>query len=351
MRFALPIFLYLLPIALILTSAGFWLAARRRSKLLTAFAGAPKKSWANPGFSKTRQRWHIALTLIAIAALLVALARPMLFKLDKETELQGLPMLIALDMSRSMLATDVKPSRFAAATNAIDQFLSETRADRIGMITFAGVAYLNTPMTWDTLALRNVLRYIAPEDIIDPGSSLTAAIERADRYFQSNNIPQRVLILVTDGEDLGGTPVIVARRVNREHGVKICAIGVGTASGARVPATRSGMGTTTNAFGQQVTTRLNEGNLARIANAAGGRFYRMGDNGEGFRQLREEFLAPLSESAAKADLKNYREAYLLPLGIAMACLLARALIGAERFRVQRALPAIWSKPTNDANPA
>lgn len=349
MRFALPIFLYLLPVALLLTSLGFWLSHRRRTRFLTEFAGDPKRPWADPGFSGTRQKMHILLTVIAVAGMMASLARPMFFRMDKETELQGIPMLLALDMSRSMLATDVKPSRFAAATNAIDRFLSETKADRIGILTFAGVAYLNTPMTWDTLALRNVLRYVTPEDIIDPGSSLTAAIERADRYFQSNNVPQRVLILVTDGEDLGGTPVVVARRVNRERGMKICAIGVGTSSGAKVPATRSGAGTTTNAFGQTITTRLNEGNLSRIANAAGGRYFRMGDQGEGFRQLRDEFLAPLSESAAKADLKNYREAYPIPLGIALAALLFRTLLGAERFKVVRPLPAIWS-PTAKKEP-
>lgn len=349
MRFALPLFLYLLPLAVLATAGGLWWARRRRAALVAKFAESKAASWAKSGASRQRESLADLLTCIAIAALCLTLARPLIFQLDKETELQGIPILIALDMSRSMLATDVKPSRFAAATNAIDQFLSETKADRIGILTFAGVAYLNTPMTWDTLALRNVLKYIAPEDIIDPGSSLTAAIERADRYFQSNNVPQRVLILVTDGEDLGGTPVVAARRVNREHGVKICTIGVGTSTGAKVPATRSGAGTTTNAFGQTITTRLNEGNLSRIANAAGGRYYRMGEKGEGLRQLRQEFLAPLSESAARADLKNYREAYSFPLAIAMACLLAKVWIGAERFRVRQPLPAIW-QPTQKREP-
>lgn len=346
MRFAYPIFLYLIPVVLVVAAYGLRMARRRQARLIGEFAGQPAAPWADPGYCARRRSLDGLLILAALAALLLALARPMLFRRDNETELQGVPLLIALDMSRSMLATDVKPSRFAAATNAIDRFLAETRADRIGIITFAGVAYLNTPMTWDTLALRNVLRYISPEEIIDPGSSLTAAIERADRYFQSNNLPQRILVLVSDGEDLGGTPVSVARRVNREHNVRICTIGVGTATGGKVPATRSGYGTTTNAFGQTVTTRLNEGNLARIANAAGGRYYKAGDNGEGFRRLREEFLAPMAEAAARADLKNYREAYQFPLAVALACLVARALLGAERFRVRKPLPAIWPKPAS-----
>lgn len=344
MRFALPEFLYALPVVWLVLGVLFQQARRRRRTLLARFAGPERSTWSDVGFSTRRRGWDAALWFLAATALCVALARPMYFELDDRSELQGAPYVIALDASRSMLAGDVKPTRYSAVTNALDRFFAETRGDRIGLITFSGVGYLNAPLTFDTTALRTILSYINPNALTDPGSSIGSALDRAARFFTSNALPRRTLVLISDGEDLDGQSLSLAHKLHREHNITVHTIGVGTATGARIPAFRGG-GAVTNSSGHQVVTKLDENNLRRIANAAGGRYYRLGLDGEGLRQLREEVLRPLAEKEARDDLKNYREAYWWPLIVALLAVLVRLLVGAERFARRRVLPNILGANT------
>jgi hypothetical protein len=138
--------------------------------------------------------------------------------------------------------------------------------------------------------------------------------------------------------------VELARRLKRQLGLTVCTIGVGTTTGGTVPMHAYGGGTAKNSFGQQVISRLNESNLQRLAAASGGRYFRLGERGEGLAQLRKEVLQPLAEAAAKSDLKNYRELYQLPLALAVLCLLARVWLGSDRRTANRKLPAIRLKP-------
>ncbi len=318
---------------------------RRRTRLRAQFTGGRSADWARPAVSAPAKRADRALALTAFALLLLTLARPLYFERDEQSELQGVPYLIALDSSRSMLAMDVKPSRWNAATNALDLFLGRTKADRIGLLTFSQVAFLNAPLTFDTLALRTTVHYLDPEQFIDlTGSALSSALERAGRYFTSNQVPQRLLIIVSDGEDFSGAPVELARRLKRQLGLTVCTIGVGTTAGSRVPMHAYGGGTAKNSFGQQVISRLNESNLQRLAAATGGRYFRLGEDADGLERLRREVLNPMAEAAAKSDLKNYRELFQLPLGLAVACLLAKVWLGSDRRRAARPITAIRAKP-------
>jgi Ca-activated chloride channel family protein len=336
MRFIHPMLLWLLPVLVIALAGVLAYGDRRRRKNLTTFAGSGSRSWATLGISRGDIRLERGLVLATFVLLILALARPMVFLQRNQGELQGVPYLIALDASRSMLAGDTRPNRWAAATNALDRFLGQARADRVGLITFSGVAYLNAPLSFDMNAVRTTLRYIHPGSMTDPGSSLATAIERAGRYFASNQIHPKILILVTDGEDLEGNPSLMASRWARD-GLQISCIGVGTTLGAKVPAGGlSGPGQAArNTFGQEVVSRLNEGNLQRIASATGGRYYRLGENGEGFNQLRTEFLLPLAEQAARQDLQNYKEWYSLPVCLAILCLLGRVYLVARPRLSQR----------------
>ncbi len=324
MKFAHPWLLELTPVLL----ASLWLALRwgerRRRRLLNQFTGDPDRYWSAPGYSHGRRQLGTALTLGAIGFLLVALARPLLYSREKLSELQGIPYMIALDASRSMLAKDVRPTRYTAASNALDRLLSLVEADRVGLITFAGEAYLNAPLTFDTEALRTVLRFIEPEDIFEGGSALAKSIERTAAYFASNGVPHRVLIIISDGEELEGNAIESARRCHRQYSMTTCTIGVGTSTGGKVPANRRGgaWGNAKNRFGQEVTTRLDEANLKRIANAGGGRYYPLGPKGEGLEQLGREVLRPLAEAAAKDNPQNYLEAFQIPLGLSLLCVLA-----------------------------
>ena len=345
MKFLFPTLALLSPVLGLL----FWLAlkglGRLKVKSLRTFAGDPKRAWAQTGASASRKRWAAFFNVIAFMAMLLALAGPMYFQKTEKSELQGVPYLIALDASRSMLAADVRPNRWSAATNALDHFLDRTRGDRVGLITFSGVAYLNAPLTFDMLALRTMLRYLDPNAIEDPGSSLASALERSGRYFESNHISPRLVIVVSDGEDLAGNPLEMARRLKRQSNLQICTIGVGSGAGARVPLNRYGMGAK-NSFGQDVLSRLNENNLERLAAITGGRYYRLGDDGSGLEQLRREVLNPMAESAAREDLNNYRPLFQLPLTLALLFWLANFLLASDRSLTRRPLTSIFPRPAS-----
>ena len=343
MRFAHPLLVYLAPVLAGLLWLALALARRRRAKLVAAFAGGPERAWAKPNFSPSRQRLGLGLSALTLLFLVLTIARPLIFRKDQASELQGVPYLVALDASRSMLATDVRPSRWSVATNALDRFLDNTKADRIGLISFSGVAYLNAPLTFDTTALRTTLRYLDPNVLEDPGSSLASSLERASRYFATNKVSPRLVIVISDGEDLVGNPIEVARRLFRQQKLKVCTVGVGTASGARVPVNRYYGGVAKNSFGQEVTSRLNESNLQRLAATTGGRYYRLDEKGDALEKLRAEVLAPMAEAAAREDLKNYGELYQVPLAAAFACLLGVLAVGAERFARPRKLTAIVAR--------
>jgi Ca-activated chloride channel family protein len=338
MKFAHREFLYALPVVWALVVWAIRRGALRRRKLLERFVGKVD-GWLEIGGSDTRRRWDHILFVVTVSALLVTLARPMYFSKDDRSELQGAPYLIALDASRSMLAADAEPNRYAASSIALDRFFANTQSDHIGLITFAGVAYMNAPLTFDMTALRTILAYIDPTALADPGSSLASALDRAGRFFRSNSIPQRTVILISDGEDLEGKAVALARKLYREEKMVVHTIGVGTPGGAPIPAFRADT-FATNSVGRQVITKLDEANLRRVANAAGGTYRRLGRNGEGLASLRDEVLNPLAEKLARNDLRNYHEAYYAPLAAAVAALLARLALAADRAVRRKPLPSI-----------
>ncbi len=359
MKFVAPHFLYALPAVWLAVGLALWVARRRRSALFARFVGGNSRSWAGTGSSSIRQKWDVALLFLSISALLTALARPIYFSFDPRSESQGAAYLIALDVSRSMMATDVKPSRYSAATNVLTHYFEEARSDRIGLLTFAGIGYLNAPLTFDSRALQTILSYVNPGSLMDPGSSMASAMDRAARYFTSNAVPQRTLIFLSDGEELdGGKALELARRLKRDHRITIHTIGVGTAAGAVLRAFPSppglvqaavppsnisnqpASGAAQPASAPEITTKMDENNLRRIAIAGGGHFYRLGENGEGLRQLREEVLRPLAEKVAREDLQNYLEGYFVPLIVAALALISRLILGADRFARRRALPSI-----------
>ncbi|MFM7803355.1 MAG: VWA domain-containing protein, partial [Verrucomicrobiota bacterium] len=139
MRFAHPELLLLIPLLAGLMVAAWVLGARRDRRRIAGFSGAADRPWADPGVVPWRRRADRALALAAAVLLPLTLARPLAFRMDEQSELRGVPYMIALDLSRSMLATDVRPNRWFAATNALSRFLGESRADRVGLVTFSGV--------------------------------------------------------------------------------------------------------------------------------------------------------------------------------------------------------------------
>ncbi len=335
MRFTYPWLMLATPILTGLLGLLLWWAERRRIRLRTQFTGSGPRPWADPGFVRGRKLWEAGLTLAAFALLLVTLSGPRLYRPAEKSEMQGLPYLIALDASRSMQVTDIRPNRWTVMTNAVDTFLQKQAGDRIGLISFAGRAYLNAPLTFDTLALRTTLRYLSPEAFMDEqGSDFADVVDRAGRYFESNNISTRVLIIISDGEQFEGELMPRVYQWARK-GLKVVTVGVGTTTGGRVPLPLSiGGGEARNSSGQIVISRLSEINLKRIANASKGQYYRMEAGNGVLSRIRTEFLQPMAEQVARENMQNYSPWYPLPLTLALLALLGRLLLAADRNRGQ-----------------
>ena len=324
-HFAEPRWLWLAVAAPVLVVLLHRYAAWARRRQMAGFAAPEVLQDLLRSHSPSRRAGKNALLVLAVAGMGLALARPQWGETSEVTSALGEDILFLMDCSRSMLATDVKPSRYGAASNALDRWMQESRVDRIGITTFAGEAYLNAPITFDIEALRTVLRFIEPDEIYEGGSSLAHAIERVGQYFVSNNVPQRAMIIISDGEEVEGNALEEARKWHREANMTVSTVGVGTSVGAKVPVNRKtgAWGNAKNTFGQEVVSRIDEGNLKRIALAGGGKYFNLGPNGEGLDELRREVLRPLAEAAAKDNLNNYRDLCQIPLVLSLLAILLR----------------------------
>ncbi|MGF1449877.1 MAG: VWA domain-containing protein [Opitutales bacterium] len=300
----------------------------------------------------------LGLSLLALAA-----ARPAtpLFERDEDGERYGLDFFIALDASKSMLAVDVEgafvrsanpgvprplgadpppPSarlrqatRFDSAQQGIQQLLEVSRGDRIGLIAFSQKGYLRAPLTYDYTALDLVLRSIRPENTLPGGSSMVAGMDRALQVFENLEVPRKVLVVISDGEELEGDAVAKARELSRS-GIRVFTVGVGSDQGGQIPiydARQNPLGFLTDPDGDTVRTRLDAVTLRQMAQAGGGEYVAMGTDGEGLLRLYQERLLPLGERVRDISPRNYTEHFQWPLAVGFCILLLEFLLRERRL--------------------
>ncbi len=279
MTFAQPIWLYLLAVLLPLGVALVWWTESRSQRLLSKFAAGKLIGRLSDSFSPGRHRSKLILSGLALIALIIALARPQYGSEQIEHELQGTDILFALDTSRSMLAEDYTPNRLERSKLAIIDLLEGLSGDRVGLIAFAGDAYLQVPLTNDYDSFLRTLNSLDTNVIPRGGTDISAAIDEALAYY-ANDEHQRVLVLVSDGEDLSAEGVVKAREAGI-RGVTIFTVGVGSAEGELIPirGPDGRMDYVRGPDGSPVRTRLDESTLTAIAEATGGRYIHLGAAG------------------------------------------------------------------------
>ena len=229
MKFADPIYLILgALVTLALVMLRIWLT-KRNQRELTRFAAARLLPKLTQGISPTRRRLKASLFIIGIAFFFIALARPQWGTTQQEVRMQGIDILIALDTSRSMLASDVSPNRLERAKLAIHDFTESLDAARIGLLPFAGDAFLLCPLTLDRTAFESSLNDLDTRIIPEGGTDIARAITEAEKVFKKG-ANQKILILITDGEDLEGGALKAARDAAKK-GITIHTVGVGTPAG------------------------------------------------------------------------------------------------------------------------
>ena len=332
--------LLLIPTALVLF---FWWAMRSRQKLLVQFIQARLLSTLTIGISPTRQKIRFGCLVLAVALLLIALARPQHGFDLQEVEQRGLDIVVAVDTSKSMLATDIAPNRLARAKLAALELMQKAGTDRMGLVAFAGDAFLECPLTIDNTAFQQSVQALDVNSIPQGGTAMATAIKAALTAFKEGN-HHKVLVLLTDGED-NDTGAPEAAQEAAKAGLKIFTIGIGTAAGdlLRVTDANGNSDYVRDEQGNVVKSHLNEGLLQQIAGATGG-FYLPLRGANTIDTLYERGLAPLPKTEGKERLtRRYHEQFHWPLAAAMLLLLTEIFLP-ERKRERENANNIRPRP-------
>jgi Ca-activated chloride channel family protein len=316
---------------------------RVKQKLTRQFVRARLLPSLTVGVSVARQKARLVLLVAAVAGALLALARPQWGFAWEEARQQGLDIIVAIDTSRSMLAQDVAPNRLDKAKLAIIDLMRLAKTDRLGLIPFAGSAFLQAPLTLDETAFQQAVDAVSVGIIPQGGTALSEAIKTAEAAFEKGNDNHKVLVLFTDGEDHDAEEeTIAAAKEAAQAGLRIFTIGVGTPEGEllRVADEKGSPVFVKDQDGNVVKSHLNQTLLQRIATEAGG-FYLPLQGANPMETLYARGLAPLPKTEEATRLTRvYRERYHWPLGFAVLCLVLETLLPeSPRARRTAAVPA------------
>lgn len=329
MSFAQPVWLYLIPILLLIFGGMLAYGMRKRSALLSRFAAERLLDQLTEEASHTRTLIKSICILIAAAAVGFALARPQLGVEWSERKSRGLDIVFIIDSSKSMLATDLRPTRLDRAKLAVVDLVERLESDRIGLVAFAGQAFLQTPPTLDYSAFRESLDSLNPGIMTSGGSDLGYALEESAKAFPSeNNV--KVAVLLTDGEDLGGNAITAANDA-LEQGIQVFAIGIGTPEGEylRIKNEQGDDEFVRDSSGQPVLSKLDESNLQEIARITGGSYSRL--SGDSLDQLYNSVIATLPREERESELQEIRiERFQWAISTAIGLLFLDVLIRRRR---------------------
>lgn len=244
---------------------------KKRKSILKTFCGSSGLSVLSPMMSAKRRWVKYALLLVSLLFTSMALSGPQYGFKWQEIERKGVDLFIAMDCSKSMLATDIQPTRLERAKREVFDLLSMLQGDRAGLIAFAGTAFVQCPLTLDYNAFNLFMNALGPDSIPLGGTDIAAAIHAALDGFSEKDETDKAIILITDGESTGGDPVAAAEEALKK-GVKIFCIGVGHDEGVPVPDTNGGFQKDNQ--GKIILARLDEDTLKKIASVTGGDYVR-----------------------------------------------------------------------------
>jgi Ca-activated chloride channel family protein len=331
MSFGVPIWFWalaILPVLLFL-----YIRNERRSTVLLQQFISPRL-WPQlaGNVDRFRRALRFTLILLALALAIVALARPRWGYTYQDVKRRGLDLLIAVDTSRSMLSNDVAPNRLERVKLATQDLITELNGDRVGLIAFAGRAFLQAPLTIDYDAAVESINDLDTKTIPEGGTNISEAIALAVKTFGKSAMGNRALIVFTDGEELSGDAVKEAKKAE-EAGVKIFTIGVGTPQGSLIPVEN---GFVKDTQGQVVKSKLDETRLREIATATGGIYLHLENGPQTMRQLYRDGLAKMHEEEIDARLAHRPiERYAWPLGGAIIAMILSLFIN-DRKRTRPA---------------
>jgi Ca-activated chloride channel family protein len=275
MTFANSNFLYALILVPLFALFLMW-ANNRRKADLSRLGDRTLLDKLSAGINWQGRRWRALLWLVALALTIFAIARPQWGTEVQTVEQEGLQVMVALDVSQSMLAEDIKPTRLDRAKLEISDLMDKLNGDEIGLVVFSGASFIQFPLTSDYNTARMYLEGANPNVISRPGTAIGDAIRTAVRGFDESLDSQKVLVVISDGEDQETDPLSAAQEA-ADAGVLIYTIGFGTPEGEPIPVLDNAGNVVDykrNAQGEVVLSQLDEGTLQEIAQIGGGQYYR-----------------------------------------------------------------------------
>ncbi len=331
MRFAHPEILWLLWLLPLLWGV-LYLARSRALKKTAEFTGPRLENDLVTGRPARRRMGRAALRLLILSQLILAAARPQWGASQVEVQQKGSDVVFVLDISRSMLAEDIKPSRLRRAKLELSDLLDRLKGDRVGLVFFAGAAFPQCPLTVDAAAARLFLSQADPTMIGSQGTNLTAALETALDLFDAEEGAYRAILLVTDGEDFAGGLDETTRKLSAA-GVTVFTVGMGSSEGAPIPGfdpqgRRKGF--LRDEKNQVVMSHLNEEVLVKLAQQTGGIYVRAGSGGLDLARISAAIERLQSHSYEATRVTSYQERYAWPLGAALLLLLLEPWLADRR---------------------
>ena len=284
------------------------------------------------GVARSRPGIKLFLFSLAWTFLVLGLARPQLGAKLEAVKKKGVEVIVALDVSNSMLAEDIQPSRLERAKKAISKMVDRMENDRVGLIVFAGDAYVQIPVTSDYQAVKMFLPTIGPSTVPKQGTAIASAIDLAAKSFSPGTDRSRALIIITDGENHEADPVAAARKAH-EEGITIHTIGIGKPSGAPIPLTVNGQRTfLKDRNGHTVITRLDEPLLRKIAMAGGGIYVRASNASMGLSKIYNKIKGMDQKEMKEKNYSEYNDLFQYAIGLALLFLILEWMISERKSR-------------------
>ncbi|MCP5061353.1 MAG: VWA domain-containing protein, partial [Ignavibacteriae bacterium] len=305
--------LYFVPLIIFL----IWYSVRNQRRLLEKFANSKLHHVLFPNKSRIKIFIKSGLITLAVAFLIFALANPQIGSKIEEVKQVGIDVFILLDVSLSMKAEDIKPSRLEKAKHEISKLIQKLHGDRIGLIVFSGNAFIQFPLTTDYSAANLFLSAVSVKSVPQPGTAIGPAIKLALNSFKKDEDTQKAIVIITDGEDHEGELNSVIEEANN-LGVKIYAIGLGSPQGVPIPIyNNSGQqtGYKKDRNGTTVLTRLDETTLEEITSKGNGKYYRGSNTDNELEMIYNDLASLEGKEFGATKITEYEDRYyyfLLP---------------------------------------
>ncbi len=329
-RFAHPEYLYLLYLLPVLIIAGIGMAYKKK-KILSSIASPEAKTYLFSEKSYVKEYVKFSIIIISMALLILSFANPQIGTRVEEVKLTGIDAMICLDVSLSMKAEDLKPNRLDLAKREIAQLLKNLQGDRVGLIVFAGSAYVQFPLTSDYSAANLFLNTADVNSVPEQGTALAAAINLSVKSFDQNSPTQKVIIVITDGEDHEGD-LDQAIKEAKSKSIAIYSIGMASPNGAPIPVYdgRNQVDFKKDRNGSIILTKLDQETLKQMADKSSGKFYLASPAGDELRSIYQDLGNIQKTEFGAKQVTDYDDKYYYLLIPALLLLLIEFFISDKR---------------------